>query len=285
LSNNRSPIKVSAVNYILGKRELSTLTAFSKAKTALVFDYDGTLVPIVDDPFETKLTAKTEKLLKKLTKLYPCAVLSGRSLVDVKKKSKGMGFRELVGNHGMEFAHSKGSSIFAARASKWVQQFAEAIREGRVDGRGLQLEDKIVSISIHYRGARNPKKSADELQRFFKELSGLRLVGGKLVFNLLPNVRKNKGTAIGELRKLLKCDHIVYVGDDVTDEDVFMLKNKRRILDIRVGKSHKSHARYYLHHQAEVDELLAYFIELRSKLKSPKARGSVGRVKVSTSRL
>jgi trehalose 6-phosphate phosphatase len=253
------------VNYILSKKEFPNLASFAQAKTALVFDYDGTLVPIVDDPFETKLSAKTQKLLKKLTKLYPCAVLSGRSLRDVKKKSKGMGFREVVGNHGMEFAHSKSSSVFAARAVKWVEQFAEAIREGRVDGRGLQLEDKIVSISIHYRGARNPKKSERELQKFFKELSGLRLVGGKFVFNLLPDVRKNKGTAIEVLRKLLKCDHIVYVGDDVTDEDVFMLKKKRKLLDIRVGKSQKSHARYYLHNQLEVDELLESFIDLRVK--------------------
>jgi trehalose 6-phosphate phosphatase len=253
------------VNYILSKKELPNLASYAKAKTALVFDYDGTLVPLVDDPFDTKLTAKSQKLLKKVTKLYRCAVLSGRSLTDVKKKSHGMGFREVVGNHGMEFAHSKRSSIFAARAAKWVQKFADAVRDGRVDGRGLQLEDKIVSISIHYRGARNPKKSERELLRFFKELSGLRLVGGKFVFNLLPNVRKNKGTAIEELRKLLKCDHIVYVGDDVTDEDVFMLKNKSKILDVRVGKSKKSHARYYLHNQSEVDELLKRFIELRSK--------------------
>ena len=279
---------MSSVNYILSKKELPNLTSFAKAKTALVFDYDGTLVPIVDDPFDTKLTKKTQKLLKKLSKLYPCAVLSGRSLMDVKKKSKGMGFREVVGNHGMEFAHSKSSSIFAARAAKWVQKFAEAVREGRVDGRGLQLEDKIVSVSIHYRGARNPKKSAHELQKFFKELSGLRLVGGKFVFNLLPNVRKNKGTAIGELRKLLKCDHIVYVGDDVTDEDVFMLKNKHKLLDIRVEKSQKSHARYYLRNQLEVDELLKCFIDLRSKpksLKNPGVKGSAARVKASTSRL
>jgi len=108
------------------------------------------------------------------------------------------------------------------------------------------------------------------------------VVGGKFVFNLLPNIRKNKGTAIVELRKILKCDHIAYLGDDVTDEDVFALKNKRKILDIRVGRSKKTKARYYLHNQDEMDEFLERLIDLRLKLKSPKAKGSAGRAKAST---
>jgi trehalose 6-phosphate phosphatase len=279
------------VIYILSEKELPTLFMFAKAKTALVFDYDGTLVPIVSNPFDTKLSAKTTKLLKQITRLYPCAVLSGRGLNDVKKKVRGTGFHEVVGNHGMEFSHSKASSVYAARAARWVQQYAEAVQEGRIDGRGLEFEDKVVSLSIHYRNAHQPEKSARELRAFFKELRGIRVVGGKFVFNLLPNVRKNKGTAIAELQKLLKCDHVAYLGDDVTDEDVFALKNKRKILDIRVGRTKKTKARYYLRDQEEMDELLERLIDLRLKLqspkssKNPKAKGSAARAKASTSRL
>jgi len=135
------------VNYILSEKELPTLFMFAKAKTALVFDYDGTLVPIVDNPLDTKLSAKTQKLLKQITRLYPCAVLSGRGLADVKRKVKGAGFHEVVGNHGMEFSHSKASRIYSARASRWVQQYAKAVQDGRVDGRGLEFEDKIDPLS------------------------------------------------------------------------------------------------------------------------------------------
>jgi trehalose 6-phosphate phosphatase len=104
------------------------------------------------------------------------------------------------------------------------------------------------------------------------QLDGVRIVGGKYVYNLLPSVSKNKGTAVLTLAKKFRCDRIVYVGDDTTDEDVFELKKKSNVFDIRVEKSKKSKARYFLKKQEEVNVLLKKLIKLRRSedLKAPK---------------
>jgi trehalose 6-phosphate phosphatase len=47
----------------------------------------------------------------------------------------------------------------------------------------------------------------------------------------------------------------LYVGDDRTDEDVFAILRPSDV-PIRVGRSGKSQARYYLQGQKQVNELL-----------------------------
>jgi trehalose 6-phosphate phosphatase len=276
------------MNNILKSSEKKLLSQFAQANTALVFDYDGTLAPIVKDPGAAVVPPKTKALLAKVNRLYPSAVLSGRSLKNLRERIRGIDFEEAVGNHGMEFSHSKPPKQLAAKVAKWKLKLGMALFEGRIDGEGLEIEDKTVSMSVHYRNSRHPAKVAKQLRLFFKELAGVRVVDGKCVFNLLPTVRKNKGTAIIELKKALHCDHIVFIGDDVTDEDVFVLKDKRKILDIRVGKSARSKARYYLAKQTDIDKLLKILIELRTSelrtRKSSKSRGASAPAKATTSR-
>jgi hypothetical protein len=44
------------------------------------------------------------------------------------------------------------------------------------------------------------------------------------------------------------------VGDDENDEDAFSLDGN--IVPVRIGRKRRSHARYYLRTQAEIDKLL-----------------------------
>jgi trehalose 6-phosphate phosphatase len=88
-------------------------------------------------------------------------------------------------------------------------------------------------------------------------------VPGKLVVNLVPAGAPNKGTALVELRKAEQADTALYVGDDVTDEDVFELEQPGRLVGVRVGASRSSAAAYFLRHQREVDRLLGRLVTLR----------------------
>jgi trehalose 6-phosphate phosphatase len=56
------------------------------------------------------------------------------------------------------------------------------------------------------------------------------------------------------------CSAALYVGDDVTDEDVFALRDAR-ILTVRIGKKKGSSARYFLKRQAELAEVLRLLVE------------------------
>jgi trehalose 6-phosphate phosphatase len=87
-------------------------------------------------------------------------------------------------------------------------------------------------------------------------MKGVRLVGGKLVVNLLPAGAPHKGLALEAARERFGCDTALYVGDDETDEDVFALDQPGRLLAIRVGRRRGSAAGYYLRNQREIDRVL-----------------------------
>ena len=59
-----------------------------------------------------------------------------------------------------------------------------------------------------------------------------------------------------------------YLGDDVTDEDVFEIDQPGRLLSVRIGESIGSAAKFFLRRQSEVDRLLSKLVMLRGK-KSP----------------
>jgi trehalose 6-phosphate phosphatase len=88
---------------------------------------------------------------------------------------------------------------------------------------------------------------------------------GKLVVNLLPDGAPHKGIALEELRAREGADTAVFVGDDVTDEDVFELDRPGKLLGIRVGQSRSSAAPFYIRNQLEVDALLERLVACRAE--------------------
>jgi trehalose 6-phosphate phosphatase len=129
---------------------------------------------------------------------------------------------------------------------------------------GVELEDKQYSLAIHYRRARQRRKAREAVMRAVTGLtSPVRVIGGKLVFNILPKSAANKGIALLTLRKRHTADTAIYFGDDETDEDVFQLDQPGRLLSVRVGRSIKSAASFYIHNQAEIDDVLAYLVHAR----------------------
>jgi trehalose 6-phosphate phosphatase len=250
--------------------EPKTIEKFSQPKTVLIFDYDGTLCKLYLKPGSAILLPETREILNQLVTLYPCAVLSGRGLKDLEKKVQGIPFQALVGNHGMEFSNSKLPASLVKRVLKWKEQLEKALQDGTITPDNIQLEMKNITLSVHYRTSLNPKRADKEIRAFLDRLKGVRVVGGKFVYNLLPNVSKNKGTAVQTLAKKFRCERILYIGDDTTDEDVFELRKKSNLFDIRVEKSKKTKARYFLKKQEEVNVLLRRLIELRQS-EGPKA--------------
>ena len=75
----------------------------------------------------------------------------------------------------------------------------------------------------------------------------------------MPQGAADKGVALEALIKDLACARAIFVGDDVTDEDVF-LRNNPAVLGIRVGENPESSARYYLQGQGEMVPLLREMI-------------------------
>jgi trehalose 6-phosphate phosphatase len=92
----------------------------------------------------------------------------------------------------------------------------------------------------------------------------MRVVAGKLVVNVVPERAPHKGDALLALREKER-PTAIYVGDDVTDEDVFVLDEPGALVSARIGRSVRSAAPYYLRDQREMDTLLEVLARARPR--------------------
>ena len=243
---------------ILSAKNFPVLQRFAFSNVLLAFDFDGTLAPLIANPDSGAIRHGTRRLLRILTCRYPCIVVSGRSRADVQRRLRGIGFEEAIGNHGIEPWNS--SHSVAQLVKTWIPVLMQKL--GSVGG--VVLENKRFSLSIHYRMARSKRAARKAIIDVAQTLAGAKLVGGKLVVNVVPKGAPDKGLAVERERKRRRCDKVIYVGDDETDESVFALAPHSRYLTIRIGAKQSSRARFYIRNQRGIDRLLKSLIELRS---------------------
>ncbi|HEY5373973.1 MAG TPA: trehalose-phosphatase [Polyangiaceae bacterium] len=245
---------------LFAQQNLELLAQLAWSNVLLAFDYDGTLAPIVADRELAGMRAKTAQLLRRVCKLYPCAVISGRSKADVGERLGAADVKYVIGNHGLE--PGRDLDEFAVEMALVRPQLERALALCQ----GVEVEDKTYSLAIHYRKSRQKRQARIAIRDAVLALAlPMRVVAGKLVVNVVPERAANKGDALLELRARESANTALYVGDDVTDEDVFALDQPGRLFTVRVGRSKSSAAKYFLRDQREVDTLLQKLVELRTK--------------------
>lgn len=193
----------------------------------LCLDFDGTLVPIVDDPSDAQLSARASAILERLGDQdeVEVAIVSGRALDDLRDRVDVHGVT-FAGNHGLEMQDSD---------DRWIHPVVEDVRPqletiidevGAVieDVPGAFIEDKYATVSIHYRNA--PADRVPHVKQAVRErvtaASEIDIGTGKAVLQLRPSVDWNKGSAIERIARSVSDDALVlFVGDDVTDQDGF----------------------------------------------------------------
>jgi trehalose 6-phosphate phosphatase len=242
---------------ILSRANRELLQQFAWSRVLLAFDYDGTLAPIVTDPDRAQMRASTRRLLQRLTVLYPCVVISGRSRPDVRGRLDGIPLKQIVGNHGIE--PWQGTCPLMDEVSRCAPLLDRCLAPWK----GVRIENKSYSISVHYRHSREKRAALAAILESASRLGAVRVIGGKQVVNILPEGAPHKGMALERERERLHCDTAIYVGDDTTDEDVFSLDQPGRLLGIRVAPKRTSHASYFVRNQLAVDELLSVLVDLR----------------------
>ena len=252
---------------ILSGRGRAALEGFARSNVVVGFDYDGTLAPIAARPEEARMRPSTERLLADLARRYPCAVVSGRARDDVLHFLGALPLLRVVGNHGVEW-ESPLPDLPRLTIARWRYAMEKAL----AGLEGVRVEDKTWSLAVHWRLARPKAVARERVLRAAAAIEGARLIHGKDVVNLVHPRAADKGAAIQQIRRELGGDAVIYVGDDVTDEDVFALGKEGRLLAIRVGRSSRSHAAYYLRSQQQIEELLSTLIALR-----PAARRTASR--------
>ena len=245
-----------------GKRLLDRLA--SQGGSLFAFDFDGTLARIVQDRHIAGLTESARQALQALAVVAPTAIISGRSLADLSPRVKGVS-AHLIGNHGLEGLHASERVMQQAQdcCRAWLKAVTTDDRD--LTRAGVVVEDKVYSLTFHYRQVCSPAAAREAI---FHAVSTLlpapRLVMGKAVVNAIPSGNLHKGTAMLELMHQLRTSAALYVGDDDTDEDVFSLPDER-IVSVRVGKKAATAAQWYLTRQSQIGQLLRYITGARAR--------------------
>lgn len=234
-----------------GRQALCALVA--RAPLCL-FDFDGTLAPLAPDPASVILPAPVRRQLQALQRRLPVGIVSGRSLADMRDRLRFVP-DYLIGNHGLEGVpgERRQHAVLERICRGWKDWLATRLA---VIDSAIWLEDKRYSLSLHYLNARDPSQAMIALSNLFAQLRPVpRIIPGKCIFSLLPQGRGDKGDAVRQLLRHTRREVALYVGDDVTDEDVFGLPGGA-IFSVRVGCDAASAARWCLDDRAAVGILL-----------------------------
>jgi trehalose-phosphatase len=244
--------------------EFSTIqTSIGGRQVAFFLDYDGTLTPIVARPEDAYLTGSMQKVLLRLASKHAVAIVSGRDLNDVKKRV-GIDFIYYAGSHGFDISGPGGLKREFPQADaalgllkKAEQEIKDAVR----DIEGVHIERKHFSLAVHYRNVDVVKKEEVKktLETHCQAYKGLKIVYGKEVFDLRPDIDWHKGKALLWLKDRMPLDKPIfsfYLGDDTTDEDAFRVLEQDGVGIIVGCDAKKTYAKYVLKNTQEVEAFL-----------------------------
>lgn len=254
------------MRYLLSQASQSILAQLAQERTLCAFDFDGTLAPIVEHPNQARLSDRTRQLLGRLAALYPCVILSGRARADLLGRLSGMPLERVFGSHGAEGEGAK------PKRQPRVQRWKAAIELELGPVPGLWVEDKGLSLAVHYRQSPRRSEVLRQILRATQNLERARVFGGKYVVNLVVDGDPHKGTALLAERDRLRCDSVLYVGDDQNDEEAFAIGG--RTIAVRIGRTLRSRACYYLRAQSEMDSLLELMVTLRERIRNAVAENA-----------
>jgi len=245
------------MTYLFSDTGLAALYDFIDHATLFAFDLDGTLAPIAADPKGIRVPVAVREALADLRDRAAIAIITGRSRKDA-QRHLGVVPQYLVGNHGAEGlpGWERYEEDFRRLAGEWERQLRGVIPDG--ENSGIVVENKGMSVSIHYRSAGDRPTARSRVRNAIGRLIPQpRVVGGKYVENLLPGEAPDKGVALLQLMSRAGNTKGFFVGDDQTDEDVFQLDGGQ-LFTVRVETGEKSRARYFLQGQREIPLLLCH---------------------------
>lgn len=207
---------------------------------AYFLDVDGTLIDLADTPDAVHVDAALLQLIARLHRASGGAValISGRAIADLQQRLGKLRL-PLAGQHGLERRDAAGRLWIQAAPQAAKSAIKEALAPVLARHPGLLLEDKGLTLALHYRRAPHLAAYALRLMDRLADAAGagLELQRGKCVAELKP-AGIDKGTALAAFlaQPPFKGRRPVFIGDDRNDEHGFAEVNKLHGISIKVGK-------------------------------------------------
>lgn len=204
--------------------ELSELAGTERLLVAL--DFDGTLSRFVDDPADARVLPKAAEAIARLEALPDTwvAYVSGRPLESLARVTRVDDDALLIGSHGVEVRLDGGRIDLGLDVDERdrLQQLGEALQTVVDASPDAVLERKPVGYGIHTRLV-EPALVPDiqgAARQAAERIGGFTVRGGKDILEFAAR-DATKGDGVDRLREHLAATGVLYVGDDVTDEDGF----------------------------------------------------------------
>ncbi|BFZ56768.1 threalose-6-phosphate phosphatase [Savitreella phatthalungensis] len=217
------------------------LQRYKQARQRLMlFDYDGTLTPIVREP---SAAIPTDRMLRSLKKLAADPV---NQVWIISGRDKGFLEEWLGGIEELGLSAEHGSFIRFPGTQDWVNLTSELDMSWQKDvirifqffterTQGSFIETKAVAITWHYRkadpdyGAFQAKECQAHLESTIVTQYPVEILSGKANLEVRPR-NINKGEIVRSLLERLaphaRPDFVLCAGDDKTDEDMFAMLRK-----------------------------------------------------------
>lgn len=227
-------VDTASPSALASAREIAAAVAEGGRRTGHVlalFDFDGTLAPLAPHYDLARLPPRRRSLLEALARRrdVTAGVVSGRQLADLKAR---VGLQGLfyAGLHGLEIEGPEVRFVHpdAGHARALVVEVRERLALRVAGLRGVAIEDKALSFSLHWRQAAEAdaiaaRAALDEMVGVLVARGLLRLQPGRCVCDVLPNVAWHKGEAVRWIRRHVERARgrgvwPLFAGDDVTDE-------------------------------------------------------------------
>lgn len=192
----------------------------------LLFDYDGTLSPIVDHPTQAVLSPTVRTQLADLSRLpgVRVGVLSGRTLGDLKERVDLPGL-DYAGTGGLEWETGGRYSVHPEAPAKapLIRSAVEALEPVVAKFPGAWIERKPLAITVHFRAVSGRDLVAFELRvrHALRALaSELKMVKATAAFEILPRLFWDKGSVVRLLHAASPPRAgLLYAGDSEGDRD------------------------------------------------------------------
>ena len=205
---------------------------------AVFLDFDGTLVEFNDDPRRVAIAPAALARLEVLQESHggALAIISGRRIVDLDLFLAPLAFAA-AGVHGLERRPLPGGETVMLAGPEALDPVRAALAGPLAACPGLQLEDKLTALVIHYRTA--PELGAfafSMMQGAIADRPDLVLMQGEGIVEVHP-AGMDKGRAVADLmREDAFAGRLpVYVGDDVTDEFALAYVREAGGISVKVG--------------------------------------------------
>lgn len=206
------------------------------SSAGIFFDYDGVLSPIQDNAETVQpLEGISEVLQGLISRVSTVAVLSSRPASFLWERFADVRGLKILGLYGLEEAGPTGNIEIAEGARVWLGKMEDILAAARARFKpsesAVRVEDKKLSVALHYRAAPDLMSEVDRWSELARSTWGVEIQQGRQVIELKPALELpvDKGSTLSRWAESLST--VWYCGDDLGDIPALLYVQDRKQQD------------------------------------------------------